>query len=272
MSNRILEIEKALDAIKFYQHHPEYKPFVGDRFDTYKILHVGESHFIPQEADAPDVFSIMDFKNWWEDACERLKNCQQKTCHNKEEYRWGGWFRTRSVIENYINGDRTRSHGIFTEMVKVFAVVCQNRTILHINDEEGKNYNHFAFMNFFQMPALYAGMKYWTSLKKSAVKSGMSKKQAKAYAEKVWDDTVRISSCVLDEVIDILNPNIVIFTSKSAAEAYNGKYKNTPNIITAVHPASPHWHKCKNGQNGKERLIAQWKILWQSDTMPLQNL
>ena len=266
-----LTYDEALKKNNFYQIHPEYLPFVGDRFATFKILHVGESHFIPQQVDEPDVFPITYFQNWWEDACEELKNCQQKNCHNKEGYKWGGWFRTKSVVENYLSGERTRSHGIFTEMVKVFATVCQNRTIPHIDNDEGKNYDYFAFMNFFQMPALYAGMKYWTSLKKSALKSGMTKNQAKSYAEKVLDDTVRISSHVLDEVIGILNPSIVIFTSKSAAEAYNGKYKNTPKLITAVHPASPHWHITKNGQSGKERLIAQWNVLRQSNTTPCQE-
>ena len=137
--------------IQFYEIHPEYMPFVGDRYDEFKILQVGESHFIPQRADEPDLFSITYFEKWWEDSCAEAKNCQQKNCHNEKGDQWGGWFRTKSVIENYMNRKRTRSHGIFTEMVKVFAVVCQNRTIMHINDEESKNYNHFAFMNFFQV-------------------------------------------------------------------------------------------------------------------------
>lgn len=254
-----------LKEIKFYETHPEYLPFVGDKFDEFKILHVGESHYIPQRADDPDLFSITYFNKWWENSCEELKNCQQINCHNKNGYRWGGWFRTKSVIENYMSGDRTRSHGIFTEMIKAFATVCQNRTILHINEEESKNYDYFAFMNFFQTPALYAGMKYWTSLKTSALKSGMTRKEANAYAKKVWDDTVQKSSDVLDSVIDILKPNVVIFTSSSAADAYRGKYKNDPKIIRAVHPASPYWHKIKNGQSGKERLIEQWIMLRHSE-------
>lgn len=257
------QYDKELKEIEFYKTHPEYLPFVGDQYDEFKILQVGESHFIPQRADASDLFSITYFEKWWEDSCAEVKNCQQKNCHNEKGYQWGGWFRTKSVIENYMNGERTRSHGIFTEMVKVFAVVCQNRTIMHINDEESKNYNHFAFMNFFQMPALYAGMKYWTSLKKSALKFGMTRKEANAYAEKVWDDTVQKSSDVLDSVIDILDPSIVIFTSKSAADAYKGKYKNTPKVITAVHPASPCWHKPKNGQIGKEQLITELEKVYQ---------
>ena len=97
-------IEKELANIPFYQLHPEYKPFIGDRFDTFRILHVGESHFIPQQADEPDVFSITYFQNWWGNACEELKNCELKNCHNENGYKWGGWYRTKSVIENYING------------------------------------------------------------------------------------------------------------------------------------------------------------------------
>ena len=259
-----MNYDKKLSEIKFYKHHPEYLPFIGDRYDEFKILHVGESHFIPQEKGSNDLFSIVYFnENWWEDACEELKNCQQKNSHNEDCYKWGGWFQTKSVVNNYLNGERTRSHGIFTEMVKVFGAVYQNRMIPHINDEEAKNYDHFAFMNFFQMPALYAGMKYWASLKKSAQKSAMTRKEANAYAEKVWDDTAQKSSDVLDSVIDILNPSIVIFTSKSAAEAYMGKYKNTPKVITAVHPASPCWNKPKNGQIGKLQLITALEKIYQ---------
>lgn len=251
--------------IQFYEIHPEYMPFVGDRYDEFKILHVGESHFIPQEVGS-DLFSIAYFKeHWWDDACEELKNCQEKNDHNKKGSKWGGWFRTKSVVEDYLNGNRTHSHGIFSELVKVFAFVCKKRTIPHINDDEAKNYECFAFMNFFQMPALYAGMKYWDSLKKSAIESGMTRKQANAYAGKFWDDAVQRSSDVLDNVIDVLNPNVVIFTSKSAADAYKGKYRNSSLVIAAMHPASPHWNSSKNGKSGKERLIEQWNALGQSD-------
>lgn len=260
-----LAYNEALKRIDFYRLHPEYLPFVGDRFDAFKILHVGESHFIPQQTDE-DLFPITYFEKWWNDTCEELNNCQHKNKHNKEGYCWGAWYRTKSVIENYISGNRTPSHGIFTEIIKVFATVCQNRTVHHINDEEGKNYEHFAFMNFFQMPSLYKGMKYWTSLKKSALGLGMNMKQAETYAERVWSDTVKHSSNVLDDVIDILNPSIIIFTSKSAANAYKGKYKGDPKIIIAVHPACPRWHESKDGQTGKERLIKQWNTLQGSDT------
>lgn len=32
-----------------FQIHPEYKPFVGSEYEKYRILIVGESHYIGQE-------------------------------------------------------------------------------------------------------------------------------------------------------------------------------------------------------------------------------
>ena len=42
------EYESKLKEISFYKLHPEYIAFVGDKFEKYRILQVGESHFIPQ--------------------------------------------------------------------------------------------------------------------------------------------------------------------------------------------------------------------------------
>lgn len=37
-----------LKNIEFFKIHPELIPYVGEKFDKYKILHVGESHYINQ--------------------------------------------------------------------------------------------------------------------------------------------------------------------------------------------------------------------------------
>lgn len=52
-----MDIEKALSDIPFYQIHPEYKPFIGENFDKYQILLVGESHYIGQTPDN-ELFSL----------------------------------------------------------------------------------------------------------------------------------------------------------------------------------------------------------------------
>ena len=56
------QYDKELKEIEFYKIHPEYLPFVGDKYDEFKILHVGESHFIPQEKGSNDLFSIVYFR------------------------------------------------------------------------------------------------------------------------------------------------------------------------------------------------------------------
>lgn len=53
------------------------------------------------------------------------------------------------------------------------------------------------------------------------------------------------STSLIDEVIDILNPRAVVFTSIDAWESYdnnNGKYKNDNRIIRSAHPNWP-WNK-----------------------------
>lgn len=249
--------EASLRQIDFYaKYHPEYTPFIGDMYDEYKILHIGESHFIPQaKGDEPDIFPITYFENWWTDPCTNLKNFKNI---DSKGYEWSGWINTKSVIANYLDGNRTRSHGIFTNLVKVFSQVCQNRTISRITTEESQNYRHFAFMNFFQMPALYKGKKFWDSLRYGARRLGLSKEEATIYATQMWDKAVKESSEIFDQVVDILQPNIIIFTSLSAWNAYEGKYKDAPNIITTVHPGCKYWNNPKEWQNGKKQLIEKW--------------
>lgn len=55
-----------------------------------------------------------------------------------------------------------------------------------------------------------------------------NKEETTSYANKVWDKIVKESTAVFDETVDILNPEIIIFTSKSAWDAYKGKYKMRP--------------------------------------------
>ena len=84
-----------------------------------------------------------------------------------------------------------------------------------------------------------------------------NKEETTSYANKVWDKIVEESTAVFDETVDILKPKIIIFTSKSAWDAYKGKYKNAPNIINTVHPGCPWWHK----PGCKEKLIEKWTAI-----------
>ena len=107
-------------------------------------------------------------------------------------------------------------------------------------------------MNFFQMPSLYQGV----SFEKSIYKAAKEKDNPAA----VYKRTVEESCLVLDEVIEILQPNAIVFTSKAAYRAYcNHKgelAENDKRIISTVHPCCSWWNRKHGNDNltGQERL------------------
>lgn len=228
--------DKELKKIPFYSVHPEYLPFIGDDYKRYRIMIIGESHFIPQTKDDAR-FDIEYFNNyWWNGTCNELFD------------RYKAWFNTRSVINDYLSGYRTRSHGIFTNVVKSFSDVVLGESIDRITTKESQKFNCFAFMNFFQMPSLYKGEKYWVSLEKNA--SSMDE------AINIWNVSVANSSKVLDSVIDVMEPLLVIFVSQSAYYAYRdskSKYSQSRIIKHTCHPGCSYWNRKRaNGLSGKD--------------------
>ena len=64
-----MQYDEALKKIDFYKVHPEYLPFVGFNFEEYRILQVGESHYIGQTPETEE-FSVAYFADyWWKDRC-----------------------------------------------------------------------------------------------------------------------------------------------------------------------------------------------------------
>ncbi len=232
-----------LSKIPFYQIHPEYMPYIGERYDAYRILFVGESHYIGQDKNEPPVFTTAYFMaHWWNGTCSELH----------EKYR--GWYNTRDVINYYLEGNRRKGHIIFTNIAKSFSAVVLNQPIDSINDEESQKFNYFAFMNFFQMPSLFDGAGFWKSIENAENR------------DEVWNTAVEKSKEVLDAVIDIMEPQIVIFVSQQAYNAYqesDAKHKNDDNVKGDVaHPGSPWWNRRKkDGSCGKDLLETYLKQL-----------
>lgn len=241
--------DQKLLEIEFYKIHPEYLPFIGDRYEEYKILHIGESHYINQEQSKQDRYPITYFDKWWNDPCTELLNDNN------------GWYDTRSVINRYIKNEHFKGQGIFSETLKIFDKVYLEMDNVKISLEERKNYNYFAFMNFFQMPSLYNGVKYGTSLEISA-----EKLKNNQLANNMYENASKFSSKVLDSVIEVLKPNAIIITSSSAAYAYKkyGKYNSEKFIVETVHPSCSWWNrpiKSCEGRTGKEELEKGLRML-----------
>ena len=232
-----IESYNKLKQIDWFLRHPTLLPFVGDYYSQYRILHIGESHYLPQTKDNIK-FNINYFNtNWWTTQCDN------------EFQDWKGWFNTASVLYDYLDGHKSRAHNIFNNVVKSFSKVILNKEISHISLSDKQLHKNFAFMNFYQMPSLRRGLKYWDSLIESAKSVNNTE-----LAGKVFNECVNISTQVVDDVIDILKPNIVVFTSISAGNAYkdyNGKHKDDDNIIYTSHPSSSFsWNKTLKSLNG----------------------
>jgi len=228
-----MNIDERLKDIAFYQYHPEYLPFIGEKFDEYRILHIGESHFLDQsKSDA--TISLKDLEGWWTGQ-ENPKIAEQSKESN---------YTTRNIVNRYMNVKRTKAHGIFTNVARSFSENILGESGLS-PEAASKNYKYFAFMNFFQQPSLYKGASYWEALRYATNED----RKKHPVASELWAECACHSARVLDAVIDILEPKLVIFTSKSATEAYrddckNGKHaKEKDLVIYTYHPGSPYWNR-----------------------------
>lgn len=235
------KIFASVNKIEFYQLHPEYTSFIGADFDTYRILQIGESHYINQlyVPDTVDKYSLKYFcDNWWTSSCPDVT----------ADY--GLSFNTRDVIEKYMQGNPADSVGIFNNVVKAFSKVVLGREISSISTNDKQLYRYFAFMNFYQMPAIYNAMNIWESMCKSSIKTGSIDD-----AYMAWNTLEAESVSVVDKVIEVLNPMCIVFTSVSATEAYkhgNGRYVEDSRVIYTSHPGYPYtWWKSVDRYNGK---------------------
>ena len=225
-----------LNKIHFFKVHPSYIPFIGDRYDDFRVLHIGESHFIEQ-TPVSTKYGISYFEKWWTDPCWEIKElCPE-------------WIDTRCVISKYMR-DCGGSYSIFINFVKSFSKVALHKEIPNISIENKRLYEYLAFMIFFQMPSLYEGKGFWKSLVISAREAG-----DESLAYKVWDDAVHYSTGIVDSVIEILNPKVIVITSISAGKAYKdggGKYREDERVIYTSHSGYPFtWYKRIKNLEGK---------------------
>lgn len=234
-----------VEKIQFFRIHPSYLPFIGKNYDDYKILQVGESHYINQTKENIKYDVKYFYEHWWNSSfAKELKSLDG----NGYEGGCERWVNTRLTVgRNFCDKfERSRAYSTFRNPLKEF----EKLTGLSRDDN---NYNYFAFMNFFQMPALISGMKFWESLKKS--KNGWKDGDIE-----LWNKTCDESIKIFDAVVDIIKPNIVIITSISAYNAYvnvesTGKYKNDERLHVVCHPGCSWWYKKnKSGISGKNKL------------------
>ena len=229
--------DAALREIPFYRLHPEYMPYIGDFYGEYRILLIGESHYIGQAPGNIRYGTRYFMEYWWNGTHDALQ---------KEPY--AHWYNTRAVIRRYLSGSRTKSHVFFTNIAGEFGkTVCHMPPVAEAA-ARAQYFRYFAFLNFFQMPSLCAGMKFMDSL--------FAASETTAEAEAVWAQCVRVSAEVCDRVIALLQPRCVLISSAAAYKAYVGAGTAYGASLRCVPHAGCRWWNCPcakyGGRSGRE--------------------
>ena len=192
-----------LKEIPFYKIHPSYLPFVGEDYDKYRILQVSESHYCMKIIDRQK-YNIPYFKNWFTSECRDVE--ENMLCGNI----------TRGVCERVIRNakDEECRFPNFDNPLRSFCkIVLQMENVkMSKYTDDRKNYSHFAFMNFYQVPAFKNMGCFKNSFYEEANKENIDN------ADTILSQWRKESTVLLDQVIDILKPKAVAFTSMDAWE------------------------------------------------------
>jgi hypothetical protein len=116
-----------LQKISFYEQYPEYIPFIGNDFEKYRILLLGESHFFNNESE-----TNKNPEDWYKNDNSKL--------NNKEKLR----INTQFVVNNFTKTKSRRA---------VFGKI--DSTLKECDYQNG--IQSVAFMNAFQRPAIGNG-------------------------------------------------------------------------------------------------------------------
>lgn len=204
-----------LEKINHFTLHKGLTPFIGEKYNTYKILLIGESHYFPIETYSKR--NLNDFEKWYEESDIEFTNESEKSYYN-----------TRQIVGSFIQGNRSRAHNIFRYPAYEFMKLYNQYYGIEITDSEA--FQYFAFYNYFQRPELKKGASFVGDIK--------DYEQAKE---------------ITDSIIKIIEPQITIFLSMKAYHAYSNNGNPLREVFGVDHPDCPWWFRSKkNGKIAKE--------------------
>jgi hypothetical protein len=216
------KIEQELDGIEHYKKYPLMKPFIGENYFNAK-----KKILFIAESHYFDMEGTDENK-------QRIKN---KEYINSNPSKWYSSSQADLHISKHKSIDTrtivsTSSHMVFTELEKVL--------LNSMETFNGKAINNVSFMNGFQRPAN---------------KKGASIKYM------VGDTDFLEGIKTIEAVINIIEPEFVIFISKFTWDKIGLKIQKKPDIKYEFiyHPASvKYWNSFKNN-NCKHTLIEMLK-------------
>ena len=212
----------------FLKRHYECLPYIGEKYEKYRLLIIGESHYAENDKNGNEYLSSIDNKTYYE------KKFEEINVGGFKEKEYEKWINTRIVL-NHRKDDKVNS-GFFTNITSEIAkVIFNNININYYNQNElKKTLDYFAFFNYFKRPSFSQG------------KEINSTKEDEDFA-------FNISKYI----IDVIKPKYIAFISKRSYNLFMDRYKNDISNLEIEgfqHPSCPWWNiKMKSGKNAKEK-------------------
>lgn len=277
---------RCLKEIPFFKDgmHPEYLPFVGEKYPEHKILQVAESHYIPNfDKDTMkdsilyrgNEITIDDFSGWWDgNVPERIS-------------KYMGWYTTGTVVDDYMAGERHKGHSVFTNTLKVFCETVEpDKAFDRITKADSQKYHYFSYMNFWQMPTVYYGSNFSSAMYESMqfCHGNLNKKELLKKYDELWYKCFFKSVEVFEAVVKALEPNVILITSSEVGESYRkygtqvadadeaeyedrngllfkpGKLAEDRRIVWLDHPGCSWWNRRKKGETETSKQLLERKL------------
>lgn len=130
------EFDQELLENEFIMNHPFLLPFIGKKYNRFKIMIVAESHYLTENKS-------INLINWYEDKIDI------DTIHPLDKRN----ITTRVVVSNWLSGsDETQP--IFDKVAKSF---CEATDISDSKINRHRFFEHICYFNFFQRPEFLKG-------------------------------------------------------------------------------------------------------------------
>lgn len=205
----------------FYTYFPQMLPWIGEKYGSNfckKLLLIGESHYLPNDADE----DLYNSDVWYN---------EEHTDYYGEDSDVFAYTNTREIIN--AGSWASKAHSIYREPNKLIGKLLKSK---FPDIESGNFLSHIAYYNYFLRPA----------------RTGKSLRQI------INSTDEKIAADSFTELRGIIKPDAVFFLSKFAFENFrkNSPIKIEIPIDYAPHPASSWWNRVSsnsNGLTGKEK-------------------
>ena len=218
-----------LGKIQHFVYHPELLPYVGDNYDKYKVLLIGESHYLVEPLED----TKGEFLAWYENPTSdfTMLEADDLAC-----------FKTIDTVKAGLNPDYNGK--IFKNVSKELFRILTEKNVLNrsnfsdIRSGYTETMSYVAYFNYFQRPELSGSGRGFQPLKKDG--TVIYKGQTLNY--KNFEQAFAFDTA--DEIIKILRPSHILFLSKRAYDSfkdYDCEY--TDNVDLVYHPSSCWWYR-----------------------------